>query len=117
MDNGYAFIECRDWGHGWRQPSKLLKNGATSREVRQRIEEYQVADWETSRTDALRSLVCLQCGSFRFEWFANSGVRLSHPRYQYVPGYLIKKDEGGPVTRSEFREIAVKAAIKTLRRR
>ena len=44
-DNGYAFVECRDWGHGWRLPSKLLKNGATSRAVRQRIEEYQLADW------------------------------------------------------------------------
>lgn len=115
-DDGYRFVECRDWGHGWRLPSTLVKNGAAPLEVRRTIAEEQYADWEPARGESLRTLVCMQCGSARFEWFNNrTSARYGSARYRYIKGYLVTGE--GRKTRDEYRAIGVRAALQGLRGR
>jgi hypothetical protein len=100
------FEDCRDRGHPWMLPSEARRLG---------MEDVPERNWVMSNVDALRTQVCFRCTTRKFEVFGLNGVRLSHPRYRYVPGYL---NRGGKKrSRTDYRTVAVKAALKAMKGR
>lgn len=113
----YRYNDCRDRGHAWYLPEELNH----SKRVDASIGSGTIHAWYTpavssgytvDRASVQRTLVCARCGSLRSELFGRSGLAAKAPRYRYPSDYLLVGASRG---RAQYRQVAVKAALKALR--
>lgn len=101
----YAYLDCRDRGHAW----------FSADDPRVRAWEGLAAPspWLLHRgVGRERVLFCPRCLTERHELFDRFGRRLKTPRYRYPPDYL---NPGHGRGREEYRQLAVRAALRALR--
>jgi len=111
----WEFIDCRDRGHAWFLPGEPVWSVVGAADATKLTAKRFGPGWTITKVDVLRTLECWRCGTRRRELFSRSGIRIKNTRYDYATGYL--RPGEGRHGRSEFRQVAVKAALKALKGR
>lgn len=100
----YRFTACRDRSHAWFTAEEMREMGLAPQLPT--FTHLGSGEWE-------RTIECIKCHTLGRERFVASGRQTRGRRYGYVDGYLIP---GERHNRTEFRRVAVKAALQALRR-